>query len=139
MTSTSDRVYAILLGVISGGMVGVVAALTHRALMWGQPVGIAGVVLMLAAFAIFNRLIGERSGLIAGLATLLAVLTWFYMSIPDLIIVPDIYGLILIIAVVLTGAVALAWPESRRSHQSRNGLESVPAPGMWLESPREND
>lgn len=132
----SDRVYALLVGVLSGAIVGVVAVLTHRALYQGLPVGIAGVTLMLAAFAVFTRTICGRAGLFAGLVTIAGILLWFYMSTQDRIIVPDIFGLMLAVAVLVTGGVGLVAPQSRRSHESRNDLESGSTAGFSLESPR---
>ena len=124
--SRSDLVYATILGVISGVMVGVVAALAHRALMWGFPIGLVGVPLMVIAFVTFNRTMGGRLGLAAGIVTLIATLGVFYMATPDSIIVPDAFGMVLGGTVTLTAVLGLAWPESPASHRSR--FDDEPSP-----------
>lgn len=130
----SDAVYSILLGLFSGAMVGVVSGLTHRAFQFGLPVGLIGVVLMLIAFVVFNRTIGGRLGLLFGLLALLGVLAAFYFATDDAIILDDLFGMILAGAVVMSGTIALAWPESSTSRFDDEGPES---PEPRLESPRQ--
>ncbi len=124
--TASDRAYAIALGAISGVMVGVVASLAHRALVWGLPLGLVGVVVMIVAFIVFNRTLGGRLGLAAGLVALIATLTVFSVASPDSIILPDAFGMILGGTATLAAVLGLAWPTSRPSHRSR--LDDEPSP-----------
>lgn len=134
----SDRLYALSIGLISGLMVAVVAALAHRASLGGFPVGIVGVVLMILAFVVFARTLCGRAGLLAGSLMMASVLLLFYISVPDQIIVPDLFGLILGSTVVLGSVIGMVWPQSGASHRSRYGDEHDSEPEAWLESARED-
>ena len=122
--TASDRAYAIALGAVSGLLVGVVASFTHRALVWGIPFGLAGVIAMVIAFIVFNRTLGGRLGLGAGLVVLVATVVVFSVAESDSIIVPDAFGMILGGTVTVAAVLGMAWPESRPSHRSRLDDES---------------